>query len=261
MTHILVLHPGNMGAGLGASLVAAGHRVSWVPAGRSTETAERAHRAGLRPWEPADRPDLVLSVVPPAHAQETAASFGHAADLYVDANAISPATAAGVARVVEESGGTYVDGSIIGAPPDPGRARATRLYLSGDAADAAATLLSCGPELEIPVLPGDTFAASSLKMAYASWTKISAALLLSARAVADDLGVGDALDAEWRHSQPDLIARHESAVSSASGKAWRWVEEMRQIAETFESTGSPGGFGTAAAQVFERYPNLGVGPR
>ena len=51
----------------------------------------------------------------------------------MDANAVSPATAAKVADAVDE----FVDGGIVGSPPrEPGT---TRLYLSGErAADVAA---------------------------------------------------------------------------------------------------------------------------
>ena len=49
--------------------------------------------------------------------------------VYVDANAIAPATAADIRTAVEAAGATYVDGGIIGPPAY--RAGSTRLYLSG----------------------------------------------------------------------------------------------------------------------------------
>ena len=49
MTTIGLLHPGNMGARVGAVLRAAGHDVAWVRAGRSADTVRRAQEAGLRP--------------------------------------------------------------------------------------------------------------------------------------------------------------------------------------------------------------------
>ena len=39
---IAVLHPGEMGAGVAAQLVSAGHRVLWCSAGRSAATRKRA---------------------------------------------------------------------------------------------------------------------------------------------------------------------------------------------------------------------------
>ena len=49
--------------------------------------------------------------------------------VFVDANAISPATSRAVARMIEAAGASYVDGGIIGPPPVS--AGSTRLYLSG----------------------------------------------------------------------------------------------------------------------------------
>src|SRR4051794_5060221 len=48
MTTIGLLHPGGMGAALGACLRARGHDVLWVAAGRGAATRERADAAGLR---------------------------------------------------------------------------------------------------------------------------------------------------------------------------------------------------------------------
>ena len=42
-----VLHPGEMGAAVGACLAAHGHRVVWSSEGRSPATRTRAHAAGL----------------------------------------------------------------------------------------------------------------------------------------------------------------------------------------------------------------------
>jgi predicted dinucleotide-binding enzyme len=53
-----ILHPGEMGAAVGAALRTAGHDVVWAAGGRSDATAERAEAAGLRdvgrplPWRP-----------------------------------------------------------------------------------------------------------------------------------------------------------------------------------------------------------------
>jgi hypothetical protein len=108
-----------------------------------------------------------------------------------------------------------------------------------------------GPGLESVVLDGDRAAASTLKMCYAAWTKGSAALLLAIRAVARQMGVEDALLAEWDRSQPGLRARSEGAVAVAS-KAWRFVGEMEEIAATFAAAGLPEGFGLAAADVYRQ---------
>jgi transcription initiation factor TFIIIB Brf1 subunit/transcription initiation factor TFIIB len=89
-------------------------------------------------------------------------------------------------------------------------------------------------------------------MAYAAWTKGSAALLLAAREAARAHGVEDALRAEWERSQPALDGRLRSAQDSAQAKGWRWIAEMEEIAATFEAAGLPGGFHEAAAEIYRR---------
>lgn len=250
MARIAVLHPGEMGVAIGAALVGVGHDVFWLPAGRSPATQRRAERAGLGGRDSVDGCDVVLSICPPAFALDTARSVEGFAGMYVDANAISPATAAAVAEQVSGSAAQYVDAAVIGPPPT--RAGTTRLYLSGPQASAAASLFD-GAVLEARVLDSGPHAASALKMVYAAWTKISAGLLVASRAVADELGLGEALLAEWAFSQPHLAGQHSAALAAVRTNGWRWEEEMRQIAQTFAAADEPAAFGNAAAEVFARF--------
>jgi 3-hydroxyisobutyrate dehydrogenase-like beta-hydroxyacid dehydrogenase len=250
MAQIAILHPGEMGAGVGAELVAIGHDVSWRPGGRSATTRERAERAGLTARSDITGCDAVISLCPPAAALATAESIGSFTGLYIDANAISPDTAAIVAQTVRARGADYVDAAVIGlAPQHPG---ITRMYFSGPRAAAAAQLFAA-TSIATVVLDRSEYAASALKMVYAAWSKISGALALSARASAQALGVEAALMQEWSLSQPGMTERLERALESARTKGWRWEEEMRQIAQTFAGVGQPDGFGLAAAEVFSRY--------
>ena len=92
--------------------------------------------------------------------------------------------------------------------------------------------------------------ASALKMAYAAWTKGTAAMLLAIRELAFRDGVGEALLAEWDLSQPELRDRFARAARSAEAKGWRWVGEMEEIAAALDAEGLPGGFHRAAAEVY-----------
>jgi 3-hydroxyisobutyrate dehydrogenase-like beta-hydroxyacid dehydrogenase len=255
-----LLHPGEMGAAVGRCLAAAGHEVLWVSQGRGPATAARAAAAGLADAGTvaalAARADVIISVCPPHAALDVAWAVHGFRGLYVDANAVSPGTAREVARLICESGGRYVDGGIIGPPPDrPGR---SRLYLSGpDAAQIAG--LFAGTALDTRVIAGPATAASAVKMAYAAWTKGTIALLLSARALAREQGVEEALLAEWALSQPGLDARSEGAARSAAAKGWRWVGEMEEIGATMSAAGLPDGFHLAAAEIFRRSPRGAAG--
>lgn len=247
MARIGLLHPGEMGAAVGALLVEAGHEVLWASAGRSADSARRAAAGGLTDAGDVEallaRAELVLSIVPPHAAADTAAAARGFAGTWVDANAIAPATA----RAVAASVATYVDGGIVGPPPT--RAGTTRLYLSGAGAARVAALFA-GTRLEAVDLGGDPTAASALKMAYAAWTKGSIALLLASRELAARLGVADTLVAEQARSVAGLDERWAHARAAADAKGWRWVGEMEEIARTFADAGLPDGFHAAAAEVF-----------
>jgi 3-hydroxyisobutyrate dehydrogenase-like beta-hydroxyacid dehydrogenase len=170
------------------------------------------------------------------------------AEVYVDANAVSPHTAERVAECVELAGARFVDGDVIGGPVAPGSG--TRLYLSGpDAAEVAGLFAPDDPS--VVVLGTDPTAASTLKMCYAAWTKGTSALVLAIAAVAEQAGLGAALAAEWARSQPDL-ARRLDAAAGAGRKAWRFAAEMDEIAATFAAGGLPPGFASAAADVYRR---------
>jgi 3-hydroxyisobutyrate dehydrogenase-like beta-hydroxyacid dehydrogenase len=255
MTTIGLLHPGEMGASVGASGRVGGHRVLWASQGRGADTARRAAAAGLEDAGTVaalvGASDAVVSVCPPHAALDVAQVVaGHRfRGLYVDGNAVAPATSRAIAKLVEAAGATYVDGGIIGPPPDkPGT---TRLYLSGGAAGRVKALFEGGP-LEAIVLAGDLTAASAIKMCYAAWTKGSQALIMAVRALATAEGVDEALLAEWHRSQADLPRRSENAARGTARKAWRWVGEMDEIAATFDAAGLPDGFHRAASELYRR---------
>jgi 3-hydroxyisobutyrate dehydrogenase-like beta-hydroxyacid dehydrogenase len=250
-----VLHPGEMGSVVGACALAAGARVLWASEGRGRPTRERATTAG---FEEAGTlaalvraADVILSVCPPHAAVAVARSVAgeRFTGIYVDANAVAPATAREIGAIVEKAGAAFADGGIIGPPPI--KAGTTRLYLSGTAAPRVADVL-VGTPLEVIVLGGNPGLASAIKMAYAAWTKGSAALLMAIRALAVAEGVDAALLAEWARSQPDLGARTERAAATSARKACRWVGEMEEIAAGFATAGLPEGFHQAAAEIFRR---------
>jgi 3-hydroxyisobutyrate dehydrogenase-like beta-hydroxyacid dehydrogenase len=254
-TTVGLLHPGEMGAALGRCLAAAGHQVLWVPEGRSAASAARATAAGLSIVSGGlagltRKAEVIVAVCPPHAALDLARQVAGFSGVYADANAVSPATAREIGRIIEAGGASYVDGGIIGTPPvAPGF---IRLYLSGARAGEVQRLFA-GSEVDARVIAGDAlYAASALKMAYASWTKGSAALLLTARALARAEEVEETLVAEWGISQPGLTERSARAAGSAEAKGWRWVAEMEEIAETMAAAGLPDGFHQAAAEVYRR---------
>jgi len=250
-----VLHPGDMGAVAGRCLVEAGHTVLWASQDRSRETATRAEAAGLTDAGTIGaltaRATVILSICPPGAALDVARSVSGFDGIYLDANAISPQTASAVAAIVTSGGATYADGGIVGPPP---AARGTtRLFLSGDGAVAVEKLFE-GTPLETRIVTSGPFSASSVKMAYAAWSKGSIALLLATAALAEAEGISDTITEEWARSMPALAERLRHANRSASGKGWRWVAEMEEIAATMAADGLPDGFHRAAAEIFRNPP-------
>jgi 3-hydroxyisobutyrate dehydrogenase-like beta-hydroxyacid dehydrogenase len=250
-----ILHPGSMGSSVGAAARVNGARVLWCSDGRSAETERRAQEDGLGAVsslrELALACDTIVSVCPPDAAIAVAESLA-AVDfqgLYVDANAVSRSTARAIEAVVLRAGASFVDAGILGPPARAGRT--TLLCLSGERAPDVARLFAGSP-LEPMLVGPSTGQASALKMAFAAWSKGSSALLIAVRALAQAEGVSEALLESWARLSPELGQRSEQAALGAAPKAWRWVGEMLEIAQSFEAAGLPGGFHRGAGELYER---------
>jgi 3-hydroxyisobutyrate dehydrogenase-like beta-hydroxyacid dehydrogenase len=252
-----ILHPGAMGAAVGAALKPAAGAVIWAAAGRSITTSKRAETADLvgvpDVGELARRSDVIISVCPPDAARAVAEQVaGHVAregtrPLYVDANAVSPETAVSIAELLGPA--RVVDGAIIGPPAwEPGR---TALWLAGaEAADVAA--LFAGSPFTPHVLDGPVGAASALKACFALQSKALPTIWVTLDAAARAYGVADEVRAELTRAGVDLDAQLSKIGTQSSGKAWRWVGEMREAGAAFAAVGLPDGFSLAAAQTYER---------
>lgn len=248
MTTTGFLHPGAMGSTIGANCAG---DTFWVSAGRSSASRARAEHARLAEIATLDDfvtvCDTIVSICPPDRAMAVAHSVATAGfdGVYVDANAISPATT----REIGALFGRYVDGGIIGPPAT--RAGTTRMYLSGaEAASVAERWV--GSALDVRPIEGGPGAASAVKMLFAGWTKGTSALLLALNAAADAYGVTDTLHDEWATSIPDLPERSRRTASGTSLKAWRFEGEMLEIAATLAAADLPVGFHEAAADVYRR---------
>ena len=233
MTVVGLLHPGEMGAVVGACVDG---DVIWASEGRSDAT--RARATGFRDAGTLEalvaEADLILSICPPHAAVGVARACAGFKGTFLDANAISPQRAREIAALQSR----FVDGGIVGGPPTgPG----TTLYLSGDGAELVAALFSGSP-LTTRIVSN----ASAVKMAYAAWSKGTTAMLLAIRDVARANGVED----EWRLAAPELAEQLPRAEAAKAKKGWRWVGEMEEIADTFAAAGRPAGFHRAAAEVY-----------
>ena len=258
-----VLHPGEMGSSIGDCLIQSGHEVFWASSERSQSSRDRAAtwQEKSKLSELVEEVDAILSVCPPSEARALA---NEVLDLrfrgiYVDANAIAPQTAS---EILNDFGSNYVDGGLIGPPAR--EKGGTRLYLSGKFAREVGSWFDTSL-LEAKVIATEMgVQASSLKMAYAGYTKGSSALLILINAFAELAGVRESLVKEWEMSQPALIKRSEHAAKGTAAKAWRFVGEMEEIAKTMKSSDLPEGFHNGSAELYSlmarfkdaKYPDL-----
>lgn len=253
MKRIGLIHPGAMGASVGAAARSNQHTVLWASQGRSADTIARAQRANLEDvGSVADlvaASEIVLSVCPPHAAGDVAQevlALGFKG-IYVDCNAISPNRTRAIQQIVEGAGTTYVDGGIVGGPAWR-REAGTHLYLSGQRAAEVAACFTDSPLLA-SVVSDRIGAASAVKMGYAAYTKGTTALLTAILGMVEREGVRANLQQQWGDT---FSAQTIRRVCTNTAKAWRFEGEMYEIAETFQDAGLPGEFHLAAAQIYKR---------
>jgi len=270
---VAIIAPGEMGSAVAARLTERGVWVTTSLAGRSAASAARAERARMVPVGDdttlVGEADFILSILPPGDAVALAQRLRPAIagsprkPIYVDCNAVSPDTARVIGDVLAGTGCRYVDGGIVGPPPQSNPS-ATHIYVSGEAANEVARLNDFG--LYFRPLEAPIGAASAMKMSYGGITKGFTAIAVAMTIGASRAGCAEALHAELAESQPQLLAWLTRQVPRMYPKAYRWVAEMQEIRH-FLGEGSPAGdMFDAVARLYEdiaadaREPDEANGP-
>jgi len=256
METVGIVSPGAMGSAVGAAYADAGARVVSSVAGRSGRTRELAEAAGLELLPDLDAvvgsADLVLSIVPPGEARATATAIAAAAGrtgahpVVSDWNAVSPATACELERILAGSELELVDGSISGGPPRADYT--TRVYLSGPGAEAVAA--SAPAWIDARVVGAEVGLASAVKMCTASMYKGSTALLAQALLTAQAHGVLPQVLDDLHDSFPAQIDRAARSIAVSTTKSGRFVGEMREIAATQAGAGLTPALFEAMAEIY-----------
>jgi 3-hydroxyisobutyrate dehydrogenase-like beta-hydroxyacid dehydrogenase len=239
----------------------AGARVITTLKGRGAASVKRVRDAGLEVIDDDDllvaESALILSIVPPGEAIGVAERFREPLTLaalkpiFVECNAISPATVRIIAASLAHTGCGFVDAGIIGGPPRPGGAgKGPRFYTSGEDAHQLTRLRAFG--LDIAIVDGDIGAASALKMSYAGLTKGLIAVGAAMIGAASRAGLASALRDEMARSQPILLAMLTAMIPAMYPKAYRWVSEMEQIAEFLGDAETGGTIYVGAARLYEQ---------
>lgn len=251
---------GEMGSEIGRYLVMNDLEVISVYEGRSEISKKRASKYKIRDAGSIEQfckiSDLVISIIPPDKAVETANLYtsykNKDGQIYCDLNAISTITAKKIKLLLDEKKIDYVDGAIMGGPPTENYS--PRIYLSGKLSEKLNFLNEKG--IELMVLKGSDFKASATKMVYASITKGSKALVAGALIAAKKNNVYDELMEELKYSEEYFSLVAKDQIPSIKHKAYRWVGEMNEISLTYKESGLTGGFHSEAENVYELIKNL-----
>ncbi|KAF3045422.1 hypothetical protein E8E12_002490 [Didymella heteroderae] len=262
---VAILSIGQMGLGVASLLLAHDFRVITNVSDRSTATQERARSAGIEQL-PSDeelvaQADYILSIVPPKDAPATAQRIVEAVksgarkekreDLwFLDLNAGSPDGVTKLYHIFKREAPSvaFVDGGIIGAPPSlkedaswfrPGIPLSGPRRLS-DAPRAGARLADV---LNARFLGPEIGTASGLKACFAALSKGFTALALQSYVTATQLHVLPDLKHYLDIYNPTAREKAERSIVGCTTKAYRWIEEMHQIGDTFAVQG---GFGDQA---------------
>ena len=251
-----LISPGDMGHVVGGVLTAKGHRVLTVLTGRSDLSRERAARAGMQDVGSLENlvaeSEVILSIMPPENAlmfaRDTVAAMAAVGEMpvFVDCNAISPATTRAIDALLETVGAPFLKIGIIGPPPRPGVE--TRFYASGPGLKQIEFLDGNG--ISFRPMGDDIMRAAAIKMCYAGLTKGKMTLHTAVLLAGEMLGVGDELQAELASSQQADWELMTARVPFYACDAGRWAGEMDEISQTFGSVGVTPNLHRGAAEVF-----------
>ena len=222
-----IMSPGDMGHSVGQVLKQHGFDIGTCLEGRSERTRRLALASGFNIApdlsELVKKSDLIMSILVPSEskhlAMEVADSIRQVGkDIYfADCNAVSPNTALELSDVINNAGGRFIDGGIIGGPPT--RGEKTRFYVSGE----HASIMKCldGKGITIKLVGDRIGQASGIKMCYASMTKGITALQTELMMAAEAMGLSEHLLAEFQNSQGAMIQRMERSIPSMPAKSRR----------------------------------------
>ena len=199
--------------------------------------------------------DYILSIVPQRDAVSVAERIVAASTntafakrsnplYFLDLNAVSPRSARTTDELFRTSAPDVklIDGGIIGAPPkrlEDGSWKRPSIVVSGphrlDQAQPSGSHLA--ELLSVKHVNDTVGSASGLKMCFAALSKGFTALAIQSYTTAHNLGVVDELEQHLQEFNPNALKSARGSMPNMPPKAYRWVQEMVEIALTFEEDG------------------------
>ncbi|KAF2641717.1 hypothetical protein P280DRAFT_367739, partial [Massarina eburnea CBS 473.64] len=270
---IAILSIGQMGLGISRLLIAHHYPIITNISSRSPSTQARAKSANITcvssDVELVKEADYVFSIVPPRDAVATAQRIVDAMKdregenvregkteplYYLDLNAIAPSTSRYIAALFEKEAPSIrvIDGGIIGGPPTlPSPSSSESITWTRPGIPISGPYLLPSPELasllNMRYLNPQIGAASGLKCTFAAMGKGFIALSLQSYTTASALEILPDLQFYLDTYNPSARQKAEKGITGCPSKAYRWVEEMRQIGLCFAEDGGWG----KRANVFE----------
>ena len=132
----------------------------------------------------------------------------------------------------------FLDGGIIGGPPSKQADKSWKrpsMVVSGPRQHALDSELAS--LLNMKHIGDEIGSASALKACFASLTKGFTALSILSFTTASACGVLPELQEHMKEFNPRGLAAASAGLVSMPPKAYRWVDEMKEIGETFASEG------------------------
>jgi 3-hydroxyisobutyrate dehydrogenase-like beta-hydroxyacid dehydrogenase len=260
---IAILSIGEMGYHWARILASRGVEVLTYVKDRGENTRKRAENAGAKSSPSMERlvqdADLIVSIVIPSAAIRVASKVAKAVSktgrkdlFFLDANAISPMTAAKITSILKPAGVNFIDGCIIGsaAKMDKGAI----VYVSGPEASRVQELESFG--FSVKVLGPESAQASAFKIVYAGLTKGLQGLFVELLMGARKFGLTDEILQRYEESLPGLLAKVSSSIVGLRVHARRRAEEMDELRRTFNYHGMKSFMAPAVQKVLQSIADL-----
>ena len=253
---IAVMSPGNMGSAVGDFLGRNGYEVITCLEGRSDYTRKLAARCNMRDAGSLDslvaEADLILSILDPGKAVMVAKQIAAVIKdsdrkpAYADCNATAPATAAEMNAILEAAGGVFIDVGIIGGASTE---KSSPMFCTSGPHAALMDGMD-GRGVKILNVGPDIGQGSAIKICNGAWNKGAFALYTAVMMAAQHYGFTEHLSPRLPGSQAGTVDKIHQAITRLPSLSGRYIGEMEQIAQTFESIGLPAGFHAASAELF-----------
>ncbi|KAI1625827.1 hypothetical protein EDD37DRAFT_648284 [Exophiala viscosa] len=180
-----------------------------------------------------------MNAISPRTTKTIGALFGQIAPSSTGNHAIDGSSISNGGASQQHIGVDFLDGGIIGGPPalrEDKTWKRPSIVISGSRHSEilSSELIDI---LNIKLIADMIGSASALKSCFASLNKGMVALSILAFTTAHSAGVLPSLQEHLKEFNPGALAAAQRGLTTMPPKAYRWVDEMREINQTFVDEG------------------------